>query len=119
MALVDKTRGRRVIVHGSDVVVDQIEVQSHTGTRTPNVFLGSAPAQTHNGAAVLLCLSAPGIKKVPNIVDANDIGHVNLAGFRVDLDLDKVGLSPHRVPGEVSFAIHGQRSHSADNRMSD
>ena len=79
MALVYEARGRRVIVHGSDMVVDQIEVQGHTGLRTPNVFLGRAPAQTHNGAAVLLCLSTPGIKKVSYIVDAHDIRHVDHA----------------------------------------
>ena len=74
----------------------QIQIQSHAGARAPDMFLGCAPAQAHNGAAILLCFRALGIKEMADVIDANNIGHVNHAGFGIHFNLDKMRLPAHR-----------------------
>jgi hypothetical protein len=108
MTLVENTFHFGIVVHGSDVVADIIEVQSDPGTGTIDFFFGGASPQSHNRAAILLCLCAAAIEQVSDIIDAYNVGDNNLSGFGVDFHFDEMGLPAHDIQCRMRFSIQGQ-----------
>ena len=52
----------------------------------------------HSKARLALEISsAPGIEKMPDVVDADDVLHVDVSGLRVHLDLDEMRLAAHDI----------------------
>ncbi len=106
MAFVKYAIHNRVIVHGSQVVIDMIEIKPHSGSRAVDFFFGCASAEAHDGPAVLLPHCTLRIEKVTDIIHTNNVDHFDQTGFSVHFDFDKVGLPGHNKRLIVPLSEH-------------